>query len=101
MQPFRPLAATQSAVLDGIAASTINLNYTHGTTAVRLCNIGTQTVFVRPREADDVTVTTVLNGIPIPAGQTAIFTLSRGVTNLSLFASAAGSTLYSTVGEGL
>lgn len=98
---FRPLAVTQSNVLDGIAAATITLNYTLGTRAVRLCNIGTQVVFVRIREAGDSTAATALNGIPIPAGQVAIFTLGNDVVTLSAFAPAAGSTIYSTIGEGL
>lgn len=98
---FRPLAATQSATPDGISASTVTFNFTLGTRAVRLCNIGTQAAFIRFREAGDSTAATAINGIPLPAGQTEIFTIGNDVLNMSVFSSAAGSVIYSTVGEGL
>lgn len=98
---FRPLAATLSATPDGLVASTITLNYNLGVRAVRLCNIGTQTVFVLLREAGDATAATALNGIPVPAGQTELFTLPLGITTLSVFSAAAGSSIYATIGEGI
>lgn len=93
---FRPLAATQNtAVL--ATATTVTLNYTNGTFTIRLCNIGTQTVFV----AFDGNAASLTTSIPIPAGQTEAFTVSTNTPSFSVIASATGSTLYSTVGEGL
>lgn len=96
---FRPLAATQNIAVTA-AAQTVTLNLSFGVFAVRFCNIGTQTVFVLVGEASQ-TDATVSNAIPIPAGQTEIFTFSKGTTTFSVIAGATGSTLYSTVGEGL
>lgn len=93
---FRPLAVTQNIGVTA-AAQTVTLNYANGTFAVRFCNIGTQTVFV----AFDGNAATLTTSLPIPAGQTEVFTFSTGAPSFSVIASATGSTLYSTVGEGL
>lgn len=97
---FRPLALTQNIAVTASAQSQ-TLNYSLGTFAVRLCNVGTQTVFVLQRETGNSTAATVTNAIPIPAGQTEIFTFSQGTIDFSVIAPATGSTLYSTVGEGV
>lgn len=96
---FRPLAATQNIAVTA-SAQTQTLNYSLGVFAVRFCNVGTQTVFVLVGEASQ-TAATVTNAIPIPSGQTEIFTFSQGTTTFSVIAPATGSTLYSTVGEGI
>lgn len=96
---FRPLAATQNLAVTA-SAQTVTLNYPMGTTALRLCNIGTQTIFILFGEVSQ-TAATVTNAIPIPAGQTEIFTVSQGTITYSVIAPATGSTLYSTVGEGI
>jgi hypothetical protein len=96
---FRPLALTQNIAVTA-AAQTQTLNFSLGTFAVRFSNVGTQTVFVLPGEATQ-TDATVTNAIPIPAGQTEIFTFSQGTRTFSVIATATGSTLYSTVGEGI
>lgn len=97
---FRPLALTQNIAVTA-AAQSQTFNYSLGTFAVRFCNVGTQTVFILPRETGNTTDATVTNAIPIPAGQTEIFTMSQGTINFSVIAAATGSTLYTTVGEGL
>lgn len=99
LRAFRPLAPTQNLAV-GVAASSQTLNFTLGTVAIRLCNIGTQTVFFLPRGADDTTDATFANAIPLPAGQTEVFTLPQGTVSLSMIAPATGSTVYTTIGEG-
>lgn len=96
---FRPLAATQNIAVTA-TAQTVTLNFSLGTFAIRFCNVGTQTVFVLPGEATQ-TAATVSNAIPIPAGATEILTMSQGTLSYSVIATATGSTLYSTCGEGL
>ena len=99
LRAFRPLGATQNIAVTA-SAQTVTLVPTLGTFVIRFCNIGTQTVFVLPGELTQVAATTT-NAIPIPAGQTEIFTMSQGTTTFSVIAGATGSTLYTTVGEGL
>jgi hypothetical protein len=99
IRAFRPLAATQNTA-SSASSQTVVLNYSLGTFVVRFCNVGTQTCFVLPYEGTAVAATTA-NAIPIPAGQTEIFTFSQGTTGYTFIAGAVGSTLYSTVGEGL
>jgi hypothetical protein len=96
---FRPLAATQNTA-SSASSQTVTFNYSLGTFAVRFCNIGTVTVFVLP-SSPTVVAATVSNAIPIPAGQTEIFTMQQGTVGYTMISSGAGSTLYSTVGEGL
>lgn len=97
---FRPLAATQNIAVTA-SSQTQTFNYSLGTFAVRYCNVGTQTVFVLPSESSIPTAATVTNAIPIPSGQTEIFTSATGTINFTVIAAATGSTLYTTVGEGL
>lgn len=100
IRAFKPLSATQNIAV--LATPTdINLNTVVGTMAIRLCNIGTQPVFVLFREPANVTEASLSNAIPIPAGQTEIFTLPSGVGSISVIAGSTGSTLYFTLGEGL
>lgn len=96
---FRPLAATQNIAVTA-SAQTVTLNFSLGTFAIRFCNVGTQTVFVLPGESTQ-TAATVTNAIPIPSGQTEIFTVSQGTLSFSVIAPATGSTLYTTCGEGI
>ncbi len=96
---FRPLAATQNIAVTA-TAQTQTLNYALGTFAIRFCNVGTQTVFILAGEASQTAATTT-NAIPIPSGQTEIFTFSNGVVSFSVIAGSTGSTLYTTVGEGI
>lgn len=93
---FRPLAATQNTVVDNAVPATITFNYTPGTRTVRLANVGTATVFV----SVDGTSASVSTSMPILANTTEFITIGNDVLSLSALGSAAGSTLYSTVGEG-
>lgn len=99
LRAFRPLAPTQNITVTA-TAQTQTLNFSLGTFVIRFCNVGTQTVFVIPGEITQ-TAATLTNAIPIPAGQTEIFTMSQGTTTFSVIAGATGSILYSTCGEGL
>lgn len=96
---FRPLAPTQNIAVTA-TAQTVTFNVSMGVFAVRFCNIGTQTVFLLVGETTQTTAT-VNNAIPLPAGQTEIFTFSQGTLTFSVIAAATGSTLYTTVGEGI
>lgn len=97
---FRPLAPTQNIAVTATAQTQTFSPVPPGTCAVRFCNIGTQTVFVIIASMSQ-TDATVTNAIPIPAGQTEIFTLFKDTQTFSVIAAATGSTLYSTVGEGI
>ncbi len=100
LRAFRPLADTQNVVVTG-TAQTLTLNYQIGTNAMRVCNIGTQTVFFFINDTTSAKTATVSAAMPIPAGNTEVFTLGNGAINLSIIASTTGSTLYVTQGEGL
>lgn len=100
LRAFRPLAQTQNLAVTA-TAQTITLNYPIGTNAIRVCNVGTQTVFFVVNDSQSANVATITTSTPIPAGNTEVFTLGQGALNVSLVAAAVGSTLYITQGEGL
>lgn len=100
IRAFRPLADTQNVVVTG-TAQTLTFNYQIGTNAMRVCNIGTQTVFVVINDATSNKTATVAIGMPIPAGNTEVFTVGNGNQTMSIIAAGTGSTLYVTQGEGL
>ncbi len=100
LRAFRPLADTQNVVVTG-SPQTLTLNYQVGTNAMRVCNIGTQTVFFVINDATSGKTASVTTSTPIPAGNTEVFTLGNGAVNLSIVAATTGSTLYVTQGEGL
>jgi len=75
------------------SAQTLTFSTTQPMDNVRLANVGTQTVFVNFQAT-----ATVNNGIPILAGTVELFSAIPG--SLSCIASAVGSTLYATVGQG-
>lgn len=100
LRAFKPLQPTQNIAVQS-TVSDINLTGVVGTMAIRLCNVGSQPVFILFREPSNVTEATLANAIPIPAGQTEIFTLPSGVSSISVIAASTGSTLYFTLGEGL
>ncbi len=100
LRAFRPLADTQNVAVTA-SAQTLTLNYQIGTNAMRVCNIGTQTVFFVVNDATSGKTASAATSTPIPAGNTEIFTLGNGSINLSIIAAGTGSTLYVTQGEGL
>lgn len=97
---FRPLADTQNVVVTG-SAQTLTLNYQIGTNAMRVCNIGSQTVFIVINDATSAKTAIATTSMPIPSGNTEVFTLGNGAINISVIAAGTGSTLYVTQGEGL
>lgn len=99
LRAFRPLAQTQYVVVT-TSPQTVAFSPSMGTFQVRICNVGTQLVYFLPGELSQTDVSSS-NGIPVPAGQTEIFTLSPGTKTMSVIAPATGSTLYYTVGEGI
>lgn len=105
IRAFRPLRTqdTGNIVVTGTSQAVAFSPATLGTMAVRLCNIGTQTVFVYFQEVatSSMVAATVSNGIPLPSGQTEVFTLSQGTVGFTVIAAATGSTLYYNLGEGL
>ena len=98
-RPFRLLAATQNIAVTA-TSQTVTFNNPLGTYSVRFCNVGTQVVFVLPFEGTAVAAT-VTNAIPIQAGVTEVFTMAPGTTGYTVIAAATGSTLYTTIGEGM
>ena len=96
---FRPLAPSQNIVTT-TSAQTITLNYQIGTTAARMCVVGTDPVFIEINDAQSSKVATTSSMI-IPAGNTEVFILGNGAINLSVMGLAGGSTLYVVQGEGL
>lgn len=100
LRAFRPLADTQNVAVTG-TAQTLTLNYQLGTNAMRVCNIGSQTIFVVVNDANSTKTATVATSMPIPAGNTEVFTAGNGSVSLSVIAAGVGSTLYVTQGEGL
>lgn len=96
---FRPLAATQNVEVTA-SSQTVTLNYTNGSRAIRMMNSGTQTVFIEFSKSASPTATTA-SSLPLPAGQTEVFSIGPGIITYAVIAGDVGSTIYSTVGEGL
>jgi hypothetical protein len=93
---FRPLGATQSTAVT-TSNQTVTLNYTAGHRAIRLVNSGTDVVWINFGG-----VAAIGTGLPIPAGQTEIFTVPQGTNTYGVLGVTGGlSNLYSTVGEGI
>lgn len=93
---WKPLAATQNVAVTNTNQN-ITLNFTAGTRCVRVVNVGTETVFINFNAA-----ATTASGLPVPAGQTELFTVQNDITTIGVIAATGGAnTLYSTVGEGL
>lgn len=100
IRAFRPFGDTQNIAVT-TSAQTINLVYLFGTRAIRVCNIGTQTIFFVINDGTSSNTASINTSTPVPAGNTEIFTLPTGATSISVIAASAGSTFYVTEGEGL
>lgn len=70
-----------------------------GTRALRIVNVGTQTVFVELGLS--TVVADVTTSIPILPGSAEVMTIPNDITTIATIAAATGSTLYFTYGEGL
>jgi hypothetical protein len=95
---FRPLAATQNTAVTS-ASQTLTFTYVAGTRAIRVCNVGTDTVFINIISTASATVAA---GVPILANTCDWFTITNDQTTIKFIGAAGGlSTLYVTVGEGM
>lgn len=93
---FRPLAATQATAVTNVN-QTVNLNLNNGYRAVRFVNSGTDIVWINFFGA-----AAIGTGVPLPGGQTEVFTVPKDISSYGVITTAAGTnTLYSTVGEGI
>lgn len=96
LRAFRPFGDTSNTAI-GTTAAFLSANHP-GTCSARLANVGTQTIFVKV----DGTTATLANGIPLFPNTAQIFTIAPSEGNpISAIASAVGSTLYVTFGEGM
>jgi hypothetical protein len=96
---FRPLAATQSIVAT-TSTDYVTLNNTLGARAIRMVNSGTALCFIEFSSSAAPTADSNTS-MPLPAGQTEVFSVNNDIISYAVIADAAGSTIYSTVGEGL
>lgn len=98
MQPFSPVGDTVNVAVTATsqALALTSLGTMGG--SVRIGNIGTQTVFIA-FGSSSVTTTTAA-GIPILPNTVEVFALG-GVTHVAAIATAVGSTLYATSGQGV
>ena len=101
MNPFQPVptaaSTTALAVTESNQTLTLSPNGGSMTRSMRIAVIGNQTVFV----ALGTVTSSVTTSMPILANSVEVFTLPAGLTTLSVIATATGSTIYVTVGEGI
>ncbi|WP_257834541.1 hypothetical protein [Burkholderia glumae] len=95
-QGTTPAATTNIAVTASVQQLALPSTTAESTT-MRLTNSGTQTVFWSYGAASGLTVS---NGVPVLANTVEEFTVPGGVSQISVIASATGSTLYATLGDG-
>src|SRR5688572_27055045 len=96
---FRPIADTQNTEVT-TSSQVVDLNWTLGTRAIRLHNSGTALCFIE--FSDDAAPTAdVSTSMPLPAGQTEVFSIANDIITYAVIADGVGSTVYSTIGEGL
>lgn len=94
MDNFSPIPqASETQAVTGTAAT---VTFTAGAQALLLTNVGTVTVFWRFGS----TAATVAADTPLAAGDRMIVSVAPSVTQLSVIAGGAGSTLYVTPGSG-
>lgn len=100
IRPFRPagegFSGTLNTAVTGVSA-TISLPAIGGK-SLRIANIGTQVVFVRMADVSGGAAT-VTNSFPMLPNTVETFWASVDVTQVTVIAAAAGSTLYVTIGE--
>lgn len=97
---FKPLGVNKTVNVAVTATSQLLAvpNVPYGTLALRMANVGTQTIFI-----DFVTTTgtaVATTSIPLLANTVEVFTLGNDITHVSAIAGTTGSTLYITYGEG-
>jgi len=99
IRAFRPLAATQSLSLT-TSSQAVAFNWNLGTRSVRICNLGDKNAWIAFGASGVTTATNT--GMPLPAGQTEVFTLANDITHYAAIGAAGESTsvIYTTIGEG-
>ena len=102
IRAWHPLFQAQTVnTAVGATSSFIDLStITPGTCAIRVANIGTQTVFLEQVESA-ATAATVTASVPILANTVEVFTFPNDKVGVAVIAAGAGSQIYVTPGEGL
>lgn len=95
MIAFSQVGATVNVAVTGTAQTLTFTAYDTAETTVRLCNIGTQTVFINFQAT-----ATSSNGIPLLANSSEVFSKGSALS-VSAIAATIGSTLYATTGLGV
>ena len=100
MEAFAPVTATVNFAVTTASArvSLRSLLPVVNQPVVRLANVGTSTIFVN--FGDSTVTVTAANGFPMIANSVECFSIPITATHVAAIASAAGSTLYATVGAG-
>ena len=93
-----PFAFASDTVNIAVTAISQALALTAGIGNVMITNIGAQTVFIK--FGNSAITVTVSNGYPVLGNSTQAFAKGES-THCAAIAAAAGSTLYSTSGEGI
>lgn len=97
---FRPVANSQSTAVTA-TSQTVILNNTNGTRAIRILIEGTETVYVAFGQGSPVTALADGTHMAILENTVEVFTIGREVDRISFIAGVAGSTIRTTIGEGL
>ena len=101
IRAFRPLAPTQVTAVTG-TSQTITLNWNLGTRALLVHNSGTDTIFVSMRSDGSIAPALLVGSVPMLPNTSRVFTIAQETTQIAVIGAAGtGSTLYTTIGEGL
>lgn len=101
IRPFEPIPSQNTANIAVTGASQVLAVPVagQGTRSIRVLNSGTQIIFIV--FGISTSTAAVATAMPILANSAEIFTLPNNVTHVAVIASATGSTMYITVGEGV
>lgn len=98
MSPFSPVGGTVNVAVTATSQALALTSLGTMSGSVRISNIGTQTVFIA--FGSSAVTTLVTTGLPILPNTVEVFALG-GVTHVAVIATAVGSTLYATSGQGV
>lgn len=99
MQAFSPTGATVSlAVTTTTGSVALTAPGGSGGSDVRLYNAGGSLVFVAFGSS---TVQAAVTSLPLPAGQTEVFSVGPGSTHVAAITASGTATLYATTGRGV
>lgn len=102
LRAFRPLGnnRTVSIAVTNASQSLTIPDTPYGTRAVRIVNLGTDTIFIEFQET--ATAAAVATSMPMIANTVEVFTLPNDKLTIKVIGAAGGlSTMYVTYGEGL